>query len=50
MLLDIEKFIYDNLQISVDRFKASVVLEGKYYYESRRTCVYGFRQYEDFLA
>lgn len=50
VLLDIEKFYYNNFQLTMDTFKAKARLETKYYYDSKRTCVYGYRFYEDFLA
>ena len=49
MLIDIEKFYFNNFQISVESFQANLRLEVKYWYESTRTCVTGYYFYEDFL-
>lgn len=49
LLIDIEKALYQNLHLSVDSFQANVRLETKYYYTSKRTCVYGYYKHEDFL-
>jgi hypothetical protein len=50
VLFDVEKFYYNDFQVTVDTFKAKTRLETKYYYTSHRTCVYGYYFYEDFLA
>ena len=37
------------MQLSIESFQSNLRLEVQYWYLSRRTCVYGYYFYEDFL-
>ena len=45
-----ERLYYNNLALTVDEFKAKMRMEVKYWYTSRRTCIYMYYFYEDFVV